>query len=102
MQRDEQVDRLITGVRLDRRRLEARLVVAEPGRHSANGLDDVGVHVEADQLHRRSQLTAVGDECEAQVRLPAGGIEHTHPLALPELEHAQQLDVVLDLPALGR
>ncbi len=68
----------------DRRRLEARLVVAEPLGDASNRLDHGCVAVEPDELDPRAQLSAVGDERETHVRLAAAGIDDANALAFPE------------------
>ena len=49
---------------------------------------------------RVPDLAPVRDEREAHVRLAAAGVDDADPVALPDRQRAQQLDVVLHLPPL--
>ena len=100
MKGDEQVDRAVPGVRLDRGRLEPCLVVPQLLGDLAHRRDHVGVRVQADELDPRPDLAPVGDERKAHVGLAAPGVDDTDPVTLPERQRAQQLDVVLNLPLL--
>ena len=51
------------------------------------------VDVDADELDAGADLTPIGDEREAHVRLAAAGVDHTDALA-PQIGRSEELDVV--------
>ena len=77
VQGDEQVDRRITRIVDDRRRLERRLVVAEALRDTREPSRSRPRCVEPGELDAPPDLSPVRDERKAHVRLAAPGVDDT-------------------------